>query len=68
MNQNEQVEKNTQDIADIKGDLRTIKDNHLFHIEKDMEKQSKMIDKMDQRLWYILILLVAGVVINYIGG
>ena len=45
-----QVKENTADIQDIKSDIKTIKDNHLFHIERDMEKQSKMIEKMDMRL------------------
>lgn len=59
----EQVTENTKDISDIKFDLKTIKDNHLYHIEKDMEKQSKVIEKMDSRIWWILGLLVVGIVV-----
>ena len=64
----EQVKENTQAIGEIKSDLKTIKDNHLYHIEKDMEKQSKMIEKMDVRLWGILILLVGSVVVAFVKG
>ena len=59
-----QVKENTEAISEIKGDLKTIKDNHLYHIEKDMEKQSKVIEKMDMRLWAILVLLVSSVLIG----
>jgi len=61
-----QVKENTADIQDIKSDIKTIKDNHLFHIERDMEKQSKMIEKMDMRLYAILILLVGSVVMGVV--
>ena len=64
----EQVKENTQAIGEIKNDLKTIKDNHLYHIEKDMEKQSKLIEKMDMRLWGILILLVGSVVVAFVKG
>ena len=57
------VEQNTKDINEIKSDIHTIKTNHLYHIEKDMERQTKQIEKMDMRIWWILGLLVTGIVI-----
>jgi uncharacterized membrane protein YoaK (UPF0700 family) len=59
----QQLNQNTQDIAEIKGSINTIMTNHLAHLEKDMEKQSKLIDKIDSRLWWIVGLLIASVVI-----
>lgn len=59
----QQLDQNTSDIKDIKTSIETIKNNHLFHIEKDMEKQSKTIEKMDNRLFWILGLLVVGIII-----
>ena len=59
----QQLNQNTQDITEIKGSINTIMTNHLYHIEKDMEKQSKLIDKIDSRLWWIVGLLIASVVI-----
>lgn len=59
----EQVQENTENIAHIKNSIDTIKNNHLFHLEKDMEKQSKAIEKIDNRIWWILGLLVTGIVI-----
>ena len=64
------VADNTADISEIKQSIETIKNNHLHHIEKDMQIQSyeisrlvKIYEKMDMRLWAILILLVSSVVI-----
>lgn len=61
-----QVNKNTQDIIEIKTDLKIIKDNHLHHIEKDMERQTKIIEKLDNRIWWVLGLLVVSTVIGMI--
>ena len=62
-----QTELNTQSIREIKTDIKIIKENHLKHIEKDMEKQTKIIDKLDQRLWWVLGLLVASTVAGMVG-
>jgi hypothetical protein len=63
-----QTEQNTQDIKEIRTDLKVIKNNHLAHIEKDMDKQSQKIEKMDARLWWVLGLLVASTAIGAAGG
>ncbi len=60
------VDANTKDITEIKTEIQIIKNNHLHHIEKDMSKQSKQLEKMDMRLWGILILLVGSVVLGVI--
>ncbi len=69
----DQTEQNTADIAEIKTDIKTIKENHLYHIERDLTIQSsdmrrltKQLEKIDMRLWGILILLVGSVVIGVI--
>ena len=63
-----QTEKNTAAIAEIQQDIKTIKDNHLHHIEKDMSKMEKTIDKMDMRIWAILVLLVGSVILGAISN
>lgn len=63
----EVTDKNTADIQDIKQDIKTIKDNHLHHIEKDMDRMDKIIGKMDNRLWWVLGLMVVSIVVGYIG-
>lgn len=63
----DQTKKNTQDIAEIKQDIKTIKDNHLFHLERDVSKIEKNVEKMDNRLWWVLGLMVVSIVVGYIG-
>ena len=64
--QTKQLEQNTQDIASIKGSIDTIKNNHLHHIEKDMASMDKRIEKMDNRIWWVLGILVVSTVIGMV--
>ncbi len=40
------------EIALIKKDISIIKDNHLHHIEKDVNEIKKNVDRIDSRLWW----------------
>lgn len=62
----QQVEENTKNIGEINNTLTRLETNHIFHIEKDMEKQSKLIEKLDNRMWWILGILVVSTVIGMI--
>lgn len=62
----EVTEQNSKDIVDIKHDIKVIKDNHLSHLEADMAKQSKAIEKIDTRIWAVLIILVVSTVIGMV--
>lgn len=62
-----QTEKNTQDIEHIKTTLVRLETNHIAHIEKDMARLDKTIDKMDTKVWAILVLLVASTIVAFIG-
>ena len=62
----EVTQQNTKDISEIKHDIKTIKNNHLHHIEKDMCRQRKAMEKLDNRIWWVLGLLVVSVVIGMI--
>ena len=64
----EVTEQNAKDIVDIKHSIDTIKDNHLRHLEADMAKQSKAIEKIDTRIWAVLIILVVSTVIGMVKG
>lgn len=61
-------QKQENRITQIETDIKTIKDNHLAHIEKDMSSMDRRIEKMDMRLWAILILLVGSVVVGVISN
>lgn len=56
-----------KEIEEIKSDIQTIKNNHLAHIEKDMNRMDKRIEKMDNRIWWVLGLLVASMVAGFLG-
>ena len=62
-----QVNQNTADITSIKHSIDTIKTNHLSHIEKDMSSMDRRIEKMDNRIWWVLGILVVSTVISMIG-
>jgi len=40
-----------------------IKNNHLAHMALDIDRIEKKVEKMDTRVWAILILLVSAVVL-----
>jgi len=61
------VDQNSADINDIKHTLNRLETNHIYHIEKDMEKQSAIIAKLDNRIWWVLGILVVSTVISMIG-
>tara|TARA_R110002020_G_scaffold475902_2_gene714016 strand:- start:3064 stop:3318 length:255 start_codon:yes stop_codon:yes gene_type:complete len=48
-------------IALLKQDITTIKDNHLAHMSEDIDRIEKKVDKIDTRIWAVLGLLVASV-------
>ena len=62
----EVTEQNAKDIVEIKHSIETIKDNHLRHLEADMCKQTKAIEKIDNRIWWVLGLLVVSTVIGMV--
>ena len=62
----EVTEQNSKDIQEIKTTLTRLEDNHIYHIEKDMNKQSKKLDSLDQRIWWILSILVVSVVLSMV--
>lgn len=49
-----------QELTDL---VLEIRDNHLMHMKDDIDKMDRKIEKMDTRVWAILILLVSAVVI-----
>ena len=54
------------DTKNIITEISTIKNNHLTHMAQDMDKMDKKIDKVDMRLWAILMILVASVFIPFV--
>ena len=50
-------------IKDLAKEIELIKSNHLAHMAQDIDRIEKKVEKMDTRVWAILILLVTAVVL-----
>ncbi len=50
-------------LKELAAELNIIKNNHLKHMADDIDRVEKKVEKMDNRVWAILIILVAAVVI-----
>jgi hypothetical protein len=44
-------------------EIELIKSNHLAHMAEDIDRIENKVEKMDTRVWAILILLVSAVVL-----
>lgn len=56
------MKKIEQEVQEIKTDIKIIKENHLAHLSDDVVRLDKKLDKMDNRVWAVLAILVASVV------
>jgi uncharacterized protein Yka (UPF0111/DUF47 family) len=50
-------------LKDLAKEIETIKSNHLAHMAEDIDRVESKVDKIDTRVWAILILLVSAVVL-----
>ena len=50
-------------LKELAQEIKTIKENHLTHMQQDIDKVEKKLEKMDARVWAILLLLVGAVVL-----
>ena len=50
-------------LKELAAEVKLIKDNHLKHMQDDIDTIEKKIEKMDARVWAILLLLVGAVVL-----
>jgi polyhydroxyalkanoate synthesis regulator phasin len=53
-------------LDDLAREIDLIKNNHLAHMAEDIDRLDKRLEKMDNRVWAILILLVGAVVLTFI--
>jgi len=44
-------------IKELAAEIKTIKDNHLAHMAQDIDRIEKKVEKIDGRIWAILIIL-----------
>ena len=47
---NSKVDFNTEKIEAMSGDIKAIKDNHLVHIQKDMNKMGRTLVRIEEKI------------------
>jgi hypothetical protein len=55
-------------IKELAKEIEIIKNNHLAHMAEDIDRVETKVEKMDNRVWAILILLVVAVVLPAVVG
>lgn len=50
-------------LKELAAQIDLIKNNHLAHMAEDIDRLERRVEKMDTRVWAILIILVSAVVI-----
>ena len=56
------------EIALLKKDVAEIKDNHLSHMKDDIDRIERKVDKIDNRIWWVLGILVSTQVASMIAN
>jgi len=51
------------DLKALAKEIDTIKNNHLAHMQEDIDRIEAKLEKVDSRLWWILTILIVGVVL-----
>ena len=63
------VTKDTDtEIALLKRDVETIRDNHLAHMKDDIDRIERKVDKIDNRIWWVLGVLISTQVASMIAN
>jgi len=56
------------EIALLKRDVETIRDNHLAHMKDDIDRIERKVDKIDNRIWWVLGVLISTQVASMIAN
>ena len=49
-----------EEVAELKTHVSTILENHLPHIQRAIEKVDVKVDKVGEKLWWVLSTIVIG--------
>jgi len=63
----EKIQSNGERIAKLEATVENIRDNHLAHMAEDIDSIERKVDKIDNRIWWVLGLLVASSVVGMLG-
>ena len=50
-------------LKELAREIEVLRENHLRHMQDDIDRIEKKVDKVDGRLWWILSILIAGVIL-----
>ena len=56
------------EIALLKRDVENIRDNHLAHMKDDIDRIERKVDKIDNRIWWVLGVLISTQVASMIAN
>lgn len=56
--------KSDRRLEQLSKEIYLIKNNHLRHMDERIKGLDAKIEKMDQRLWAILIILIGSVIVG----
>ena len=56
------------EIALLKRDIQTIRNNHLKHMKQDIDRIERKVDKIDNRIWWVLGVLISTQVASMIAN
>ena len=54
-------------LKELAKEIEIIKNNHLAHMAQDIDKLDRKVSSMDNRLWWILAILVGATIVPVIG-
>ena len=54
-------------LKELAKEIEIIKNNHLAHMAQDIDKLDRKVTSMDNRLWWILAILVGATIVPVIG-
>jgi hypothetical protein len=55
-------------LKELAKEIEIIKNNHLAHMAQDIDKLDRKVSSMDNRLWWILAILVGATIVPVIGN
>jgi hypothetical protein len=56
--------KQERKLDQLSKEIYQIKNNHLRHMDERIKNLDLRVEKMDQRLWAVLIILVGSVIVG----
>lgn len=56
--------RSNRELQNLAKEIYVIKNNHLKHMDERIRMLDTRVERMDQRLWAILIILIGSVIVG----